>query len=786
MRKIILAALLSILFPASIFAQQTIDPRLLPPGVPRQMQVDGTNLTGNDPVNIQQSTDIDPSNPSAGIIQWIIRPAAVTDSHIAAGGITTRSKLPGAIAYEDEANTFGGAVSIGGTGSFSISGSTSGTITIGRQAAAGTYNFNLPTSAGTSGQPLLSGGGGASPMTFGTLGFGGGGTGATSFTGNRCIRSNAGGTAFEVAPGDCGTATVDQAGSFTWTGPHTWRDNNFTILDNTDPTKGIRFELTGVTAGQTRLLTPPNASTNLLGGTDIGTTVQGYSANLDSLATVASTAFGRSLLDDADAAAGRTTLGVPAASGTVLTGAFSLSASIRPPSLTADQNNYNPTGCGTASVIFLDSTAPRNITGLDCTPSAGRTIMIFYYGANSVNLVNNSGSSTANFRFAFSDNITLSTNQGIIIQYDSDASALKWRAASGISGGALTGTFTGLVIGNIQSSGQSEFTGTLLIPGKNDPASPVTNELFRSTGPGPGPVGLKYHDGAAFQRPVLDSNFAGTAGVMYKLDNTPTYSILAPTDDTVLVGNGSVHQAKVLPTCRPSLGSSWYYDAPTNTWGCESIVTSGLASLTEDPDSLNAAKTLEVGVQTNNVDIRRGAAITGSRQYTLNRNVNMDVAGTTGTLTSGNCARFNADGVLVNAGSCRKVVQVELFGPGQAVSTGDGKAYFRVPTTLNGMNLVAVTANVLTAGTTGTTNVDIDRCAATTTGNVCTGTVSDMLTTNLTIDSGENDSATAAATVVINTANDDVITGQILRINVDAVQTTAPQGLIVNMEFELP
>lgn len=62
-------------------------------------------------------------------------------------------------------------------------GTTSGVISITPQAAAGTYNWNLPTSAGTSGQPLISGGGGASPMTFGTLGVSGGGTGCSAGSG---------------------------------------------------------------------------------------------------------------------------------------------------------------------------------------------------------------------------------------------------------------------------------------------------------------------------------------------------------------------------------------------------------------------------------------------------------------------------------------------------------------------------------------------------------------------------------------------------------------------------
>jgi hypothetical protein len=83
------------------------------------------------------------------------------------------------------------------TGQLLFGGATSGVITIQPQDAAGTYNFNLPTGAGSSGQPLLSGGGGSSPMTFGTLGVAGGGTGATSLTANALLLGN-GTSAFQV------------------------------------------------------------------------------------------------------------------------------------------------------------------------------------------------------------------------------------------------------------------------------------------------------------------------------------------------------------------------------------------------------------------------------------------------------------------------------------------------------------------------------------------------------------------------------------------------------------
>ncbi|HEY6271211.1 MAG TPA: hypothetical protein VIX19_04350 [Terriglobales bacterium] len=62
-----------------------------------------------------------------------------------------------------------------------ITGSAPGIVTILPPSAAFTnYNFNLPTGPGSSGQPLLSGGGGSASMTFGTLAPANGGVAANS------------------------------------------------------------------------------------------------------------------------------------------------------------------------------------------------------------------------------------------------------------------------------------------------------------------------------------------------------------------------------------------------------------------------------------------------------------------------------------------------------------------------------------------------------------------------------------------------------------------------------
>ncbi len=56
-----------------------------------------------------------------------------------------------------------------GTGTLGFSGTTSGTVTIQPQSAAGTWNFNLPITAGTAGQVLTSQGGASTAMTWTTV-----------------------------------------------------------------------------------------------------------------------------------------------------------------------------------------------------------------------------------------------------------------------------------------------------------------------------------------------------------------------------------------------------------------------------------------------------------------------------------------------------------------------------------------------------------------------------------------------------------------------------------------
>ena len=118
---------------------------------------------------------------------------------------------------------------------------------------------------------------------------------------------------------------------------------------------------------------------------------------------------------------------------------------------------------------------------------------------------------------------------------------------------------------------------------------------------------------------------------------------------------------------------------------------------------------------------------------------------------------------------------IQIFEGATNCATGDGKAYFTIPISLTGKDITAVHAAVVTAGTTGTMDIQIANVTDT----------ADLLSTKLTIDSAETDSSTAATPYVINAATDDVATNDLWRVDIDAVHTTPAKGLIVRIQFTI-
>lgn len=136
---------------------------------------------------------------------------------------------------------------------------------------------------------------------------------------------------------------------------------------------------------------------------------------------------------------------------------------------------------------------------------------------------------------------------------------------------------------------------------------------------------------------------------------------------------------------------------------------------------------------------------------------------------------FEFDGVLPGPVNPRRLGGVLLSTPGgSSPTTGDGKALIRIPEEMNGLRLTAVGASCSTAGSAGTTSVQLRRVRA--------GVGVDMLSTPVTIDANETDSSTAATAAVIDAANDDVQTGDQIFFDLDSVSAGA-RGLYISFTF---
>lgn len=113
---------------------------------------------------------------------------------------------------------------------------------------------------------------------------------------------------------------------------------------------------------------------------------------------------------------------------------------ITPTQLSADTDDWAPTGLSTASIIRASTDASRALNGLT-GGSNGRIIILHNVGSNDLVLVANAGTSTAANRFALSSNLTLTADDSVMLVYDATSS--RWRHAdpapgAGGGGGAPT------------------------------------------------------------------------------------------------------------------------------------------------------------------------------------------------------------------------------------------------------------------------------------------------------------------------------------------------------------
>jgi len=128
-----------------------------------------------------------------------------------------------------------------------------------------------------------------------------------------------------------------------------------------------------------------------------------------------------------------------------------------------------------------------------------------------------------------------------------------------------------------------------------------------------------------------------------------------------------------------------------------------------------------------------------------------------------------------------RTVAIVVFDSDESVRVGDGKFYFLVNKRLHEECLFQVDAEVVAPGHGGHLIVDLAKCRGEG-GGICKG-ATDMLLSNLTIDSGETSSATAAMPVDINPSEARVTEGQFIRVDVDTTYTTPAMGLYLYLKL---
>jgi len=108
----------------------------------------------------------------------------------------------------------------------------------------------------------------------------------------------------------------------------------------------------------------------------------------------------------------------------------------------------------------------------------------------------------------------------------------------------------------------------------------------------------------------------------------------------------------------------------------------------------------------------------------------------------------------------------------RVVTTGDGKVQWDIPLTMDGLDLVWVGASVSVVSSSGAIQVQIHN----------TTSAVDVLSTPISIDSGEFTDRTAATAWVIDADNAAAVDGHMWRIDVDAAGTNA-EGLVVHLDY---
>ncbi len=289
---------------------------------------------------------------------------------------------------------------------------------------------------------------------------------------------------------------------------------------------------------------------------------------------------------------------------------------ISPTQITADQNDYAPTGFATAATVRLSTDASRIVTGL-AGGALGRLIAIYNVGDFNLVLANENAGSTAANRFSLGSSVTLTPNTGLVLQYD--ATTARWRAQGAPSSGG---------------GGVTLFTELSDVPQSYSGAS------LKVVRVNAGETGLEFTSGGGGSTAWGDisgtlSNQTDLQSALNAKQATGSY-ITGLTGDVTASGPGSVSSTvtKINGTALSGLATGILKN--TTTTGVPSIAVAGDFP-TLNQNTSGSAATLTTG---------RTIALTGDVTYTSGSfNGSGNVTGTA-TLAAGNAGNLNSGTLL--------------------------------------------------------------------------------------------------------------------------------------------
>jgi len=123
-----------------------------------------------------------------------------------------------------------------------------------------------------------------------------------------------------------------------------------------------------------------------------------------------------------------------------------------------------------------------------------------------------------------------------------------------------------------------------------------------------------------------------------------------------------------------------------------------------------------------------------------------------------------------------KNVILKVMAEDTVVTSGDGKMYFTVPAELAGFDVVSVECHVYTVDAANDVEVDIYNLTQT----------ADVMSDAQNIQANENDSLTSDDRGTIDTSEDDLTSGDVLRVDVSLYAGSAAKGLEVRLGLLKP